>query len=361
MERELYYSEDREKVIVVSPVSGLYPLFNKMKRFKYDNLLVVGNGFDLNLGLPTTFRNFVESMAFKRMYVRRIQEKRLKKKVTPSLIDFLYGKKFIERWYDVEAALLEYVSRRADGNFVNNVKEDKRDYELVCKALIKYLARLFKGDHIDSQLANKMMDSAASQILKIIKSERNILYSFNYTPIHFIIKIATCIDYSTASIVRPHGKITEDSIINGKVEDNTIILGIETDDINVIAPGYSFLLKSNNPTYKSTNLASDLLNAHNVIIFGHSLNKMDFGYFREYFSLLTSNVNEDRKLTIITKDDNSKITLLDNLRKEGISVRDMFAHVSVEIILTDDIGKKNTESEKLFNKLLEETDTDWYM
>ena len=205
-----------------------------------------------------------------------------------------------------------------------------------------------------------MMDSAAGRILKVIKSERNILYSFNYTPINLITKIAAIIDESKVPIVRPHGEITDESILKAKVEDNSIILGIETNNINNIAPGYSFLLKSNNPAYKSTHIASDLLQTRNVIIFGHSLNKMDFGYFREYFNFLASNTDKDRKLTIITKDDNSRVNLLDNLRKSDISVRDLYAHIHVEIILTDDMVKKKTESEKMFNHLLERIETDLY-
>ena len=87
---------------------------------------------------------------------------------------------------------------------------------------------------------------------------------------------------------------------------------------------------------------------------------MDFGYFREYFEYLTYNSDRDRQLTIITKDSKSRMTLLDNLRKSGISVRDVFAHTNVEIILTDEIKKKNTESEKLFRVLLERIETDFY-
>ena len=34
-----------------------------------------------------------------------------------------------------------------------------------------------------------------------------------------------------------------------------------------------------------------------------------------------------------------------------ISVRDIFAHTNVEIILTDEIGKNNTESKILFENL----------
>lgn len=359
MEREFYYSKDATKVMVVAPIGELEPIIERMDRFKYryDHMLVIGNGFDLNIGLRTTYRDFVNSCIFKRMYINRMKEKSSKGNQSPSLIDYLYGKKFIEKWYDIEEALLEYVSPKPDGSFVINVEVDRRDYELVCEALIQYLAGLFKTGNSLKQ-ANEMEASPAGKLLKIFSSENNIIYSFNYTPIHLIINAVFA--KSSSETVRVHGKIEEETIFKGNIEDNSIILGIETDDIRKISPGYSFLLKSNNLAYKSTHIVSDLLQSRNVIIFGHSLNQMDFGYFREYFEYLTQNSDRNRQLTIITKDSKSRVALLDNLRKSGISVRDVFAHTNVVIILTDDIEKKGTESEKLFCNLLEMIEANLY-
>ena len=359
MEREFYYSKDGTKVMVVAPIGELESIADRMERFKYkyDHMLVIGNGFDLNLGLRTTYRDFVNSRIFKRVYVKRMKEKNSKGNPSPSLIDYLYGKKFIEKWYDIEEALLEYVSPKPDGSFVNNVEIDRRDYEHVSDALIEYLASLFKtGDNL--RQANKMEASPAGKLLKSFSSEKNIIYSFNYTPIHIIIN--NVFAKSSIEAVRVHGKIEEETIFKGNIEDNHIILGIETNDISKIAPGYTFLLKSNNPIYKSTFIASDLLNTEHVIFYGHSLNKMDFGYFREFFNCLASNQDTKRKLTIFTKNKESRVSLLDNLRMAGVSVRDIFAHTNVEIILTDDIGRKDTESEKRFYNLLERIETNLY-
>ena len=145
--------------------------------YRYKNLLVVGNGFDKDLGLPTTYREFVSSCIFKRMYVKRSKDN-----PNPSLIHFLYGKKFCDKWYDIESALLEYISRRPDGSFINNIEEDKKDYELLCNALIKYLASLFqyKGEKVIKQ-SEKMAASAAGQLLSaFLRNENSIVYSFNY-------------------------------------------------------------------------------------------------------------------------------------------------------------------------------------
>lgn len=344
MEREFFVSRDGTRVMVVAPIVELEEIIDHMDRFKYkyDHLIVIGNGFDLNLGLKTTYRNFVESCIFKKMYVKRIQEKRGKGNTQPSLIDYLYGKKFCEQWYDIEQALLEYVSKRPDGSYVNNVEEDKKDYELVCSTLVEYFASIMKSLKFNE--INKMYKLPAGQLLKALYTSRNIVYTFNYTPIDEVLE--------TISTIKVHGEINKETIAKGEINKSHIILGVETNDIGTIAPGYTFLLKSNNATFCSLRIALDLSQAKNVIFFGHSLNQMDFGYFEEYFKMLASNTDKERTLTIITKNEESRIALFDNIRKMGISIRDIYAHTSTQYILTDMINTDKKESEK-FNKLIE--------
>lgn len=349
MEKDIFISLNKDKAIMVAPISEMDSVLGYLEnvQYKYRSLLVIGNGFDLNLGLPTTYRNFIESCIFKKMYVKRLQKKKTQKIQQPSLIDYLYGKKFYERWYDIEQALLEYVSRRPDGSFVNNIKQDRDDYSCICKTLIEYLSSLFKS--------NKLFDvgnTAAAKVLNSFLFRDSLIYSFNYTPIDLIINALTFGDYSSNEKTCMHGEIKADSIFKGNVHDNSIILGIETDDLGSIAPGYSFMIKSNNPTYKSTLLATDLLVSREVVFFGHSLNKMDFGYFDQYFRFLTTNIDKGRRLTIITKNEDSRVSILNNIRQMGISVRDIFAHVKIDMILTDNIYKEKSEDFMKFKDLL---------
>lgn len=349
MEKDIFISLNKDKAIMVAPISEMDSVLGYLEnvQYKFKSLLVIGNGFDLNLGLPTTYRNFVESCIFKKMYVKRLQKKKTQKIQQPSLIDYLYGKKFYERWYDIEQALLEYVSRRPDGGFVNNIKQDREDYFCICKSLIEYLSSLFKSNNlIDAD------NTPAAKILNRFLSRDSLIYSFNYTPIDLIIRSLTFSGYSSNEKTSMHGEIKADSIIKGNIHGNSIILGIETDNIDSIAPGYSFMIKSNNPIYKSTMLASDLLASREVVFFGHSLNKMDFGYFDQYLRYLTTNKEKGRRLTIITKNEESRVTILNNIRQMGISVRDIFSHVKIDMILTDNIGKPKSEDSNNFDELL---------
>lgn len=351
MDSELFYSYDGTKVMFVAPMSKMEYILDVSSRYKYKNnhMLVLGNGFDLNLGLKTRYRDFVESRIFKKMYVKRMKEKLKKKKIQPSLIDYLYGKKFYERWYDIEAALLEYISRRPDGSFVNNFEEDKEDYDAICSSLIVYLASLFKTDN-DNEQAKLFISSPAGQLIRIINAADNVIYSFNYTPIRLIVNAV--IGDTSINPILIHGGIKEKTVFEGNLNDNAIILGVETNNMNEIAPGYSFLIKSNSPAYKSSSIASDLLSARNVIFFGHSLNPMDFGYFVGYFKMLEKNMDKERILTFITKNEESRIGLLDNLRYMGVTVRDVYAHARVEFIQTDNLSDKSSEDSIIFGDLL---------
>jgi hypothetical protein len=68
---------------------------------------------------------------------------RKKEYPSPSLIDFIEKKHKLERWFDLESTMLEYVLPKEGGTFVNNAIEDKKDYDVICSTLVEYLCNLF--------------------------------------------------------------------------------------------------------------------------------------------------------------------------------------------------------------------------
>ena len=71
---------------------------------------------------------------------------------------------------------------------------------------------------------------------------------------------------------------------------------------------YDFLKKTNQPAYKPTNILRDLINADEVVIFGHSLNKIDSMYYKKFFEVCSG---EDWK-----RERKRHITLIDLFGKE---------------------------------------------
>lgn len=60
-----------------------------------NNLLIIGNGFDLDLGLPTKYSNFIESKYFKKQNIRR--GSKLFKYISETYHD--------KKWIDIENEL----------------------------------------------------------------------------------------------------------------------------------------------------------------------------------------------------------------------------------------------------------------
>ena len=308
---------------------------NDDKRLKYT--VVIGNGFDLDLGFNTRYSDFVESEEWKLMY-----DERSKVSKKNSLLQYLNGKRYIDEWFDIEQALYDYVSKRQDGTFVNNVEIDEKDYDLVCKALTEYLINHIKRNPHDLNETNagKFL-YALCNLYKTISIDRRI-YSFNYTPLYLFAKALDTLDHIDVEY------------IHGQLENNTIILGIEVDDISQIAPGYSFLIKSNSISYASSNLPADLLNSKEVVFYGHSMNSIDIGYFEEYFHQMEVNSDETKQISIITYDDDSKRAFFDSLRKNYIDVRKLFTHTAINVIRTKRVKEdENSEDSKAFHNLLD--------
>lgn len=306
-------------------------------QFRINNLLVVGNGFDMDLGLNTSYSSFIESNEWNKMKNNRKQEYSC-----PSLIDYI-SKEYEsskEGWFDLERTMLSYITPK-DGNLHKyNVEEDKKDYDAICTSLVEFLCNLFWSPS-PLKVVNRMQNSFAARLLcdfcdPLFSSARDVMYTFNYTPIEVIYSSIGGFP-ATLEYYNIHGKISKEDFFKKKYDGSSIILGIMPDPSEPIVPGYSFLVKSNHPQYRHSNLENDLIQARNVYIFGHSMNKMDFGYFEDYFKLLCSNTSKERRLTIITKDDLSRLRILDNLWKMKIPVREIFTHTNVEIILTDNL------------------------
>lgn len=128
------------------------------------------------------------------------------------------------------------------------------------------------------------------------------------------------------------------------------------EDFNSIPSQLTFLIKSNSPYYHYTNLQNDLEMSEDVIFFGHSINGMDFPYFKDFFSwLIDLPVKSGRKknVTIITYDVESEMQIKDNLRRNGIDVRSLFNKVALDFILTKEIYEGNEMELRKLDKLKE--------
>lgn len=292
-------------------------------------VLVLGNGFDLSLNLKTSYSDFAISDEWNAMYKEYVSKSR-----KPSLLKHLKYRSDVEEWFNIELALLDYVRRNNSDASNRDISKDKKEYGAVCKILGEYLTK-----HVRNS-SHSLSGFPATKLLRsMAKSHNTKIYTFNYTPLDLLLSVMNITDSM------------ETVYIHGKAADESLVLGIEIELEDDIIPGYEFLLKSYNPHYKSIEIFEDMKMTDEVIIFGHSLNKIDSVYFDDFFRELISNKASHHRLTIICKDEISKNSILDNIKNIGISIPKLFQYGKLEFILTKNISE-NSKDGSAFEELL---------
>ncbi|MCE8493765.1 bacteriophage abortive infection AbiH family protein [Bacteroides uniformis] len=123
---------------------------------KYQSALIIGNGFDLSLGLSTSYMDFVNSDEFQILLNMQNQ-----------LAIYLKVNAELQNWIDIENELKLYSKNEDNAKF-------KTEYEALCKQLVVYI------NNIDYSSINK--NSKAYEVLTNLSSTKNnIILDFNYT------------------------------------------------------------------------------------------------------------------------------------------------------------------------------------
>lgn len=223
----------------------------KLKREHYDIAMVVGNGFDLNLGLKTSYTDFIESDYFKEMINSGNKFAR-----------HLANEFSLNDWIDVENELKIYSknSGTSRNDFLTEFKELSNSLKL-------YLMSL-KYDELDEK-------REAYKILSENQEKSILIIDFNYTSTisKILRELDVRIDEDDCSI--------EHIKIHGSIKSSNIIFGVE--DKALISPQHIFLKKSVNEDFYPTDFSEAIKNCKYFIVFGHSLGETDHMYFDDFF------------------------------------------------------------------------------
>ena len=163
---------------------------------KYQSALIIGNGFDLSLGLSTSYMDFVNSDEFQILLNMQNQ-----------LAIYLKVNAELQNWIDIENELKLYSKNEDNAKF-------KTEYEALCKQLVVYI------NNIDYSSINK--NSKAYEVLTNLSSTKNnIILDFNYTAsTRLILKQCGLSDEDIDNrLIKVHGEASNNDIIFG-VEDN---------------------------------------------------------------------------------------------------------------------------------------------
>ena len=339
-------------------------------------VLILGNGFDLDLGRKTLYKNFYESEYCPKYY--------------PAPLIWHLNEKWVDnleavKWYDLENELFNYYSKIRSKGFKFDVFNDsekhwidkftRQDYieplncirgesnqytvrkliekgiliapressyislstkdlflppeerdfkalQLIKEGLIEYL-KIQQGKEINK-------DSVAAIFAKCFASDETTvnkqIYSFNYTNIKdisynwiFSESIETTIKY-----------------VHGNVNDKNVILGTKDSPFEA---KYDFLQKTFDTKYNPPAMVYDLLNADDIFIFGHSLGMNDSQYFQAFFEQQSSTQNPQCKnIIIFTKDEKSELAIKRALQEmTNYKLSSLFGLNKLRIIKTEEL------------------------
>lgn len=346
-------------------------------------VLILGNGFDLDLGLKTSYKDFWESEFCPKDYPAPLIE-HLNERWDDDLEAV--------RWYDLENELMNYYQKviHADskidvispeevqfvrevnpaylsfgiddkyinaantlfqkGYLVENPKigpaylipyrtdilqsrdwRDRKALQLIKDGLCKYLSSV--------QLPCNASSTIAFQVLAFLDEEvrrSNIvnIYSFNYTRVQ--------LNGKKPDFARVH-------YMHGKCDAGKVIIGTRDDE--VFNENYDFLQKSFDPSFNPPALVADLQDADEVVVFGHSLGENDRQYFKAFFLQQTDFANTHRKdITIFTRDSASELQIKRSLeRLTGWNLSTLFGLNNLHIIKT---GEVKEDQKKLYDFLV---------
>ena len=274
------------------------------------NTYIIGNGFDLCLGINTSYFNYYKSNYFRNLihsspiakYINELNNKR-------------------EMWVDFEEALKSYCeSNLGTSTFTErtqllqeeNIKLFNDHFNIIKNSIQDFIA----SEESKRDLTNVLEENKALKIVKdmvddfeknantseglISSNDRFKIISFNYTnSLLELLEIESRRRWGVSNGVgkkwqNNFEKLKESIVtIHGSLIANNIIVGIE--DVKDTIPKETYQVrKSLHVDYSSFSL-EQLKTASKVVIFGHSLGKSDQMYFKRLFDLWHNNSNKDRR------------------------------------------------------------------
>ncbi len=311
------------------------------------NVFIIGNGFDLDLGLPTKYSDFAKSDFWPQASRRTTSNinagsgiVRVGTSANPILLEhYLDRRKNLDTWFDLENELLLYsrIENKGNGKESDSFIAKNNEYFVkLQESLCEYIISIQDG------ITQK--DCAASRVLKSVMENEYFeqIFSFNYTDLNSIAqKIGI---YHNINYIHLHGK----------VEDKSIILGVDDSELR---SGYEQFHKSSSRYYRSHDIYNALTNAQEIVIFGLSFGNIDYSYFDRFFRSLSDgdSIPEENKknITLFTKDDNSRLGLIGRLREMKIGIQRLYAQSHLQVICTN--VEEDKEKIDDFVKRMEDT------
>jgi hypothetical protein len=254
-----------------------------------NNLLIIGNGFDLAHDLKTSYNHFIEylveeqfkSNKFEEMFtlgacISNLNELKAAIKEDSGLIvhgnfknEFLYlliSELSTNNWCDIETEYFKQLKSKNEGSFYyNNPKKLNEDFNQIKECLAEYL----KEEEIKTISIESYRD-----MFHLLDDFQTTILNFNYTN---TLKYLYSNEIQSSKIIHIHGELSNP-------KDNPIIFGHSVDEIQLktlIDKGNEYMenikdsLYNYNDNKQSLIERLDNLESINILLLGHSFGLSD--------------------------------------------------------------------------------------
>lgn len=256
--------------------------------------LILGNGFDLFLGLKCSFGDYLRSSYFRQLE----EDNHLKAFCTNQLQED-------ENWSDlengvkswtssIEFPLVNYIDRLNDSRSVD-IEKLKKDFGAFKLSIHRFVERAYSDLH-------NLHPHGTELVRKWVQKGDVRVYNFNYT--------STLEDIAFDHGLKFKPNEFEHFYVHGSLKNGDIIFGSE--DYSV-AKGLGFTLKAVNPGFNPPNFQRIVKESKVIHIFGHSFGESDSSYFSGLFQEYLNQSYEYQKLVIFTKNENSESDLRERI------------------------------------------------
>ena len=284
------------------------------------HIYVIGNGFDIDLGWRTSYKDFYDS------------------KLTGWKVHFRPGEDCLpvylldhagENWYDLERTIYDYCLSKSKGDLDEDLmSKDYRDYMAIKRQLETFVKERSCEPVNERSKAYKLLKSYIEQSSHTDRPYEMLpeLLSFNYTPLDKVAKeINPKVDFKYIPI-------------HGTIEKNSCIFGFH-DDIRIKGQ-YRDIQKSMDDNYNPGRIMPLLMDAKSITFFGLSMGYIDAVYFKEVLKAASQPGDFKNRKTMdiefITKDKDSKRDIKKNLQDIGIDFQALSTNSKVTFTLTSE-------------------------
>ena len=245
--------------------------------------IILGNGFDLDLGLNTSYKSFIDSKDFEfwmKEYIDTPDE--------TNLFDYIFKQRLIDTWGGVEASIYDFAE------YTKAI--DRFDYEMIeqeFRHLEDAIAEFLKK--VDYN--NIIFTSCAWHLLGILRKFPHVnIFSFNYTDIAKL-----------PGTPLPNSRIKH---IHGTLTEKNAILGIQDCKIR---QELSFFKKSHHTNYMSKKFIESLNKSERILFYGHSMCLSDMDYFTSLFKNICRRESNIKSIDFVVLDSDAEKELYKNI------------------------------------------------